>query len=154
MQNFQKNIAEALRSLKIADHMTYVTYPLVKETKILLKIFNEIYNSILNCIRAILNYEYFYKRINLYSDEKENIKSFIDEYYKKYKIKKEHIKKIKEILEIYEKHKSSPLEFAKKEKIVILSDNLSVNTLDLRKIKEYLLLAKEIFLKTNKIVNQ
>ena len=59
------------------------------------------------------------------------------------------VNKIKEILELNKKHKQSALEFIKKDKIVILSDNLGTQTIDIQKIKVYLLLAKELLMKTN-----
>ena len=44
------------------------------------------------------------------------------------------------------------MEFVKKDKVVILSDALGTKTLDLRLIKEYLLLAKELLVKVSKRV--
>ena len=76
MEKFHQDLKEAIKSLQIADHMTYVTFPLVNEQRLLLKIFDEIYKSIISCINAILNYEYMYKRIKLYTDNKENIRTF------------------------------------------------------------------------------
>ena len=41
------------------------------------------------------------------------------------------------------------MEFVKKNKIIILSDNLQTQTLDIYKIKEFLLVAKEFLMKIN-----
>ena len=149
MEKFQENLKEAVRNLQIADHMTYVTFPLVHEQRLLLKIFDEISKSIINCINAILNYEYLYKRIRLYKDNKDNMQTFMEKCAKEYNLNNEQIKKIKEILEINKKHKQSAMEFVKKDKIVILADNLKTEILDLQKIKEHLILAKELLMKTN-----
>jgi len=149
MEKFQENLKEAMRNLQIADHMTYVTFPLVNEKRLLLKIFDEIYKSIINCINAILNYEYLYKRIRLYQNNNDNMQTFVDKCAKDYTLNNEQIKKIKEIIETNKKHKQSAMEFVKKDKIVILSDNLGTHTLDIQKIKEYLFLAKELLMKTN-----
>ena len=148
-EKFQENLQEAIRSLQIADHMTYITFPLINEQRLLLKIFDEIHKSVINCINAILNYEYLYKRIQLYTDNKENIKIFADKCAKTYSLNNEQIKKIFEIINLNKKHKQSAMEFVKKEKIVILSDNLKTQTLDIHKIKEYLLLAKELLMQAN-----
>lgn len=153
-EKFQENLKDAIKNLQIADHITYVTYPLVNEKRLLLKIFDEIYKSIINCINAILNYEYLYKRITIYKDNNENLQTFLNKCAKKYDLTNEQIKEIKEIIEINKKHKQSAMEFIKKEKIVILSDNLKTQTLDIQKIKEYLLLAKELLMKTNLKINQ
>ena len=148
-EKYQENLKQAIRSLQIADHMTYVTFPLVNEQRLLLKIFDEIYKSIINCINAILNYEYLYKRIQIYTDNGENIRTFLNKCAKNYNLNNEQTKKILEIIELNKKHKKSAMEFVKQNKVVILSDNLGTQILDLYKIKEYLLLAKEFLMKTN-----
>lgn len=149
MEKFQENLKEAIRALQIADHMTYVTFPLVKEQRLILKIFDEIYKSIIGCINAILNYEYLYKRIKLYRDNNDNMQTFIDQCAKNYTLNNEQIKKIKEILELNKKHKQSAMEFVKKDKVVILSDSLKTQVLTIQIIKQYLLLAKELLMKVN-----
>ena len=44
----------------------------------------------------------------------------------------------------------SPIEFVKNEKIIILSENLKIETINIEKIKEFLLLSKNILAKTKK----
>jgi len=92
MEEFEKNFQTAIKSLKIADHMTYVTYPLVTEQRLLLKIFDEIHKSVINCINTILNYEYLYKRIRIYKDNRDNLETFI-KCAKRYDLNNEQIKK-------------------------------------------------------------
>tara|TARA_Y100000310_G_scaffold5449_1_gene6372 strand:- start:5938 stop:6405 length:468 start_codon:yes stop_codon:yes gene_type:complete len=154
MEKFQENLAKAVKNLQIADHMTYITYPLVNDRRLLLKIFDEIYKAIIGCINTILNYEYLYKRIRLYKENSENMETFFNKCAKNYELSNEQIKKIKEIIEVNKQHKQSAMEFVKKDKIIILSDNLGTQTIDLQKVKEYLLLAKELLMKTNLKVKQ
>jgi len=134
-----------MKHMRIADHMTYVTFPLVNEYRLLLKIFDEIYLSIIFSVSSILNYEYLYERIQMYSDYKDNLETFID-IGKNYGLSNEQIKKIKEIIDLNKKHNESAMEFIRKDKVVIMSDSLGTRVLDLRLIKEYLLLAKELML--------
>lgn len=148
MEEFEKNLKEAIRHLQIADHMTYVTFPLVNENRLLLKIFDEIYNTIINCVNSILNYEYLYKRIKLYNNQNDNLDTFI-RIGKNYGLSNEQIKKIKQIIELNKMHKYSPMEFVRKDRVVILSDNLKTEIIDIRAIKEYLLLAKEFLMGIN-----
>ncbi|MDD5192195.1 MAG: hypothetical protein PHH54_00180 [Candidatus Nanoarchaeia archaeon] len=151
MEKYQENLKEAIRSLQIADHMTYVTFPLVNEQRLLLKIFDEIYKSIRNCVNAILNYEYLYKRVHLYVDNGENMRTFA-KCAKSYNLSHEQVKKILEILELNKKHEQSAMEFVKKDRIIILSESLGTQTIDVRKIKEYLILAKELLMRVNEKV--
>ena len=148
MEEFEKNLKEAVKHLQIADHMTYVTLPLINENRLLLKIFDEIYSSIINCVNSILNYEYLYKRIQLYSNHSDNLDTFI-KIAKGYDLSNEQIKKIKEIISLNKKHKQSAMEFVKKDKVVIMSDGLNTQIIDIKIIKQYLLLAKELLMKVS-----
>ncbi|MEK6914403.1 MAG: hypothetical protein AABW83_02020 [Nanoarchaeota archaeon] len=152
MDKYKNDLIEASRHLRIADHMAYVTFPLINEHRLLLKIFDEVYLSIINCINCILNYEYLYKRIRLFQSFNENFNLFI-RISKNYDLNEEQIKMIKDIIELNRKHKNSAIEFIKQKKVVIMSDNLGIQVLDLITIKRYLLLAKELMVKTrNRII--
>ena len=150
MEIFEKHLQQAIKSLKLAGHITYVTFPLVNEKRLLLKIFDEVYMSIICSINAILHYEYFYKKIKLYKNSRDNLATFTNKCAKKYSLTNEQTKIIKEIIEINKKYKKSAMEFVKKDKLVILSDNLVTQTLDINLINKYLLLAKELVVNVNK----
>ncbi len=153
MELFEKHLQQAIKSLKLADHITYVTFPLVNEKRLLLKIFDEIYMSVICSVNAILHYEYLYKRIELYKNSEDNFDTFTSKCAKRYSLTNEQTKRIKEIIEINKKHKKSAMEFVKEDKVVILSDNLGTKTLDINLIKKYLLLAKELVVNANKHIN-
>ena len=148
MEKFLDNLQKAEVTIKTADHLIYMTYPLVKDKRLLLKIISEIKNAVANCISSILQYEYLYKRISLYKDPKKNLKTFKEKCAPRYDITLEDIKLIIELFEIVEQHKKSPFEFIKDEKIVILSEDMRQKTLTVEKIKEFLAMAKNILRKT------
>jgi len=152
MEKFLEYIQEASKITRIIDHMLYVTYPLVKDTKILVKILTEAKKATAYCINAILQYEYLYKRIKLYSDAKTNLRTFIEKCAPKYSINQSEIKQVLELFELAEAHKKSPFEFAKGNKVVILSENMKQNTITLEKTKEFLILTKNILQKTQKTI--
>ncbi len=148
MEKFLENIYAAEKSLRTADHMVYITFPLIKDKRLLLKIVQEIKKVISGCITSILQYEYLYKRINLYKDSRENFKTFTEKCAPRYNINHNEIKMIMELFDFVEKHKESPFEFIKNDKVVILSNGMVPKTLSLEKTKEFLILAKEILKKT------
>ena len=152
MEKFIEYLAEAERIIKTADHLIYMTFPLVKDKKLLLKILSETKIVITNCINSILQYEYLYKRIKLYKDPKTNFRIFREKCAPRYKIAKEEIEMIIELFEIVENHKQSSFEFVKNEKIIILSENLEQKSLTIDKIKEFLLLAKNILRKSKDVI--
>ena len=152
MEKFIEYLAEAERIIKTADHLIYMTFPLVKDKKLLLKILSETKIVITNCINSILQYEYLYKRIKLYKDTKTNFRTFKEKCAPRYRITKEEIKMIIELFEIVENHKQSHFEFVKNEKIIILSENLEQKSLTVEKIKEFLWLAKNVLKKSKEVI--
>ena len=152
MQSFLKNLYEAEQLIKKIDHMLYVTYPLIQDKRLVLKIISETKNAIVKCINSILQYEYMYKRIKITKDSKENLRIFKIKCAPEYNISVEKIKLMLELFDLVEKHKQSPFEFKKQEKIVILSENSTPKIIVIENAKEFLALAKEILIKSkNKI---
>ena len=152
MQKFLQNLQKAQKTIQIIDHMIYVTFPLIQDKKILTKILTEIKSVVTNCINSILQYEYLYKRINLYKDAKTNFRIFIKTCCPYYKITQKETDSIMELFELVEKHKQSTIEFLKDKKVVILSENLNTETITIEKIKEFFNLSKEIMEKTLAII--
>lgn len=148
MEKFLEYIQEAEKIIYTIDHMTYITFPLIKDKRLLLKILMETKTAITNCINAILQYEYIYKRITLYKNSKTNFETFTEKCAPRYNITKEEIKSISELFDFIQEYKESPMEFIKDEKIVILSENLKTKTIALEKVKSFLYLAKNILKKT------
>lgn len=148
MEKFLENIQEAEKNLRTIDHIVYVTFPLIKDKRLLLKVIQDIKGVVTHCITSILQYEYLYKRVSLHRDSRENFKIFTEKCAVRYNISKEEIRLFMELVEFVEKHKASPFEFVKEEKIVILSENSKPTTLTLEKTKEFLIMAKDILRKT------
>jgi hypothetical protein len=150
MEKFLENLYEAEQLIKKIDHMIYVTYPLIQDKRLVLKIISETKNAIIKCLNSILQYEYMYKRIRLTKDPKENMKIFKVKCASKYNISIEEIKLMSELFELIEKHKKSPFEFRKKEKIVILSENSHPKIIVIDDAKKFLVLAKGILIKSKR----
>ncbi|MBS3086573.1 hypothetical protein J4422_02625 [Candidatus Pacearchaeota archaeon] len=152
MEKFLENLTTAEKTIRAADHMIYVTFPLIKDKRLLFKILHETKNAIALCINSILQYEYLYKRIKLYKDSGLNFKIFVEKCVPRYGITKEEMNLILELFDFVEKHKESPFEFVKDEKIVILSSSLRPRTITIEKIKEFMTVAKSIFKKTRETI--
>jgi len=63
MERFLESLDKAKRLIQTADHLSYVTFPLIKEKRLLLKILEDISDSVVYTINAILQYEYIHKRV-------------------------------------------------------------------------------------------
>jgi hypothetical protein len=140
MESFEKYLNEAKRHLEIAEHMTYLTYALIDEKRILLKIFDEIFKVVDNCIKAVFLYE---------SSDDTSWDIFLRYFSRKYGLDEKQTGFLVSIYTLNEKHQKSAMEFVREDKMVIMSDNLGLNTLDIKKIKEYLAFAKEFFKKVS-----
>lgn len=149
MELFQKYSKEALRHIQIADHILYVTLPIVNERRLLIKIFEEVYKSILSSMNALVYYEVCLGRIKQSGNQEQLVQQFF-KIAKNYIISHEQMKKIKEIIDLFKKHLQSPMEFVKKEKVIIMSPTLATKTVDQMQVKEYLLVAKELFMAVTK----
>ena len=154
MERFKELVEKANRSLNTADHLAYVTYPVINEPKLTITILNNIYQSLLHSIDALLYYDYLFKRVSFYpKDEKEKIELFRKITSKHYNIDREHIILIDEIKNLLSKHKESPIEFIRKDQLVICSTNYNIQTISINKIKDYLSKSKEFVDKINRIHN-
>ena len=136
MEKHEESLELANKHFQIADHFLYMTFPLIKENKLLLKIIEEISLSILNTINAVLQFEYLYKRIQIYSSSRDNLETF-KQISKRYSISSEQLQNLLKILELTRKHKESKFEFSKSDKIVIMTDGFP-ETLTEEKTKLFL----------------
>ena len=152
MEKFFENLEKSEKTIQIAGHLLYVTYPLVKDKRLLLKILTEIKNGIASCMNAVLQYEYLHGRIRLSSNHKVNFTKFLEKCCPRYNISETEVKKILKLFEIVEKHKASPMEFVKEDKVVILSDNMNFETITLEKVKEFLNSSKVVLQKAKDII--
>lgn len=142
-------IEDAERRVRKSDHILYITFPLIKDKKLLLKVLLELKIAILDCINAILQMEYVSKKINLSQDPNVNLRTFQLECAPRFNIDEKEVIGIRKLIELAEKHKKSHFEFVKDDKIIILSENFQQETISLEEIKSFLLLSKDILKKTS-----
>jgi len=147
MEKYQEHLENAIKNMRIADHIVYITYPVVRDKRLLLSSINKIYESLLSVINAILQYDYLWKRIKLYENAKDNFRVFLEKSGPRYGLTSQEITKIIEFISLVETHKKSPIEFLRREKIVIMTDNLQTKTIDIELIKSYLSLVKSLIAK-------
>jgi len=144
---WQENLEKARHHFKVADHMAYVTFTILKENRLMVKILSEIAMSLNYLIKAILQYEYSFKRVSLYKDPYLNLKTFKEKIAPKY-LTRDEINVLIKIIEIEKKHELSSLEFVKKEKFVILIGD-KYETLTIERIKEFMSTLKRLLVKFN-----
>ncbi|MBU0980463.1 MAG: hypothetical protein KJ709_06655 [Nanoarchaeota archaeon] len=143
MEDFQRYRDEAEKALFIADHMLTVTYPLVQDTKILLSVLLNIHKGLKLAVMSILSHELIFKRIPAYpQDFGSQLELFEARATRRYDITPEYIQLIRKINDVVEMHKTSPMEFTRKDKFVICSDNYRLSSISKDQLKDHLSKAK------------
>ena len=92
METVLKLVARANKHLHTADHLTYVTYPLLKDVKLVFAVIENLHTAYVCAMDAFLTYERLYKRIMAVPDD---YKSRLDIFKTKI-VKKKDIIKFKE----------------------------------------------------------
>lgn len=151
--NANELLNKAEHSLRTADHMVYITYPLIKENLLLKKILEELYNSANLIVQAILSYENTYKRLDL-QDAKTNWLSFKEKCAPRFNITPTEIQALSELFGLTEKYHNSSMDFIRKDKLVIMSNNLRIESINLEQFKKYLGLVKVLLLKARTKIAQ
>lgn len=153
LEKYKENILLAVKTMKIGDHIAYVTYPVIKDKRLLMKSLDSAYDSIVAIINSSLQYDYMWKRIQLQKDPKANFDTFMNKCSPRLDITPEENMQILELFSIVESHRKSPIEFMRKDKVVILSPSLQTNVIDLERVKRYLNLSKKMIEKARKYMN-
>lgn len=147
MEKFLQHLQESEKRARTADHLIYSAFPLVQDKMIIINALVEAKKSVSSCINSILQYEYLFRRIRLYSDPNLNFQIFAKKCSGRYNISDGEISKIKELFDIVEKHRKSPAEFRKGDKVIILSENMVPEIISVEMVKKFVFLAKSLFCK-------
>ncbi len=135
---------EAEKNLKIADYMLTMTYPLIKDPKMLLGVLERIHKAYYQAMLHVLEKERKYKRIPPYNETFESVfNTFKQRIVPKKNIDLEIIRTIAELRELIIEHKKAPVEFTRKNKYIIADEDYKLRTIDEKKLKKHLEKAKK-----------
>ncbi len=143
MEQFQESNLKAKKHLQTADHILSMTYPLIKDPKILLTVLDNINKSFQCMMDTVLQYDRLYKRIPIYADKfEEKYLIFKQKSGARYNFDPDFLEMAREIKETMQAHKKSPVEFARKNKFVICDDKYQTKTIEETSLKIYIAKAK------------
>lgn len=155
MEDHKLLIKEALRLLNTADHMAYMTYPMINDPKLLLTITKNLYNALLKSVEAVLVYEATYKRIpsfvNSYHDK---VRMFKETCLDRYNLSRDGFLVLRDLKEILDEHSKSDVAFRRKDSFVICTDNFRLKTLNLTKVKDYIHKSKPFIEKASRLIGK
>lgn len=147
-------LEKANKFLEVADHLAYVTYPMVKEPKLGFTITEHLYNACNNAIDALLFYEYAYKRIENCQNEgfAKKMDIFKRTIAPRYNIDRKQLFIIEDMHSLLSYRKKSQIEFVKKDKVIICNPDFDIRTITMEKIKSYVYESKNFLIKINSML--
>ena len=155
MEQFQLFRQNSLKSIKLADHMLTITFPVVKDPKLLITILSNIYKSLDSSMSAIVYYDRLFKRIPPFTDEFDSRYTiFRNKSVRLYSIDQKYPMLINQIKTILDKHKKSPIEFVKNNKFVICNEEYKTDSIGVKDIKEFIAQTKEFNEVMEKIIGK
>lgn len=155
MEKFQELRDSASKKLQVADYMLTMTYPLVRDPKLLLSVAENLFLAYSYSISSLLHYERLFKRIPSFHDDfNSKLNLFMDRCLEKYGIDSENMRIIIDLREMIVAHKKSPVEFSRKDSFVICDGDYRFRTISPNIIKGYVEKAKLFIRKMSSIVSK
>lgn len=142
---WHESLQKAKTHFQIADHMAYVTFTLLKENRLIIKILSETAEATSFMVKAVLQKAYSEKRVKLYQDTEMNFKVFCEKLAPSM-IDKKDLENVVRLMEIRKKHLDAPVEFVRKDKFVILSGD-KYEALTIENVKELMSSARKLLSK-------
>ncbi|MBU2637463.1 MAG: hypothetical protein KJ955_00650 [Nanoarchaeota archaeon] len=152
MEELKQLIAEANKEFKKADHLAYMTYPMVRETKLLYVIAEVLYNSLSKGVEAMLAYERLYKRIPLVPGCLEAELELFKDVAGKYGFNRNIVLMLLDLKALMNAKKDGPVEFVRQGKFVICDEDYGMKVLDIQKVKAYIMDGKEFIARMNHVL--
>lgn len=152
MEKFQELRAISRKKIGIADHMLTQTYPLIQDPKLLLAVLENVFLALANSMGAILHYERLFKRIPPFQDNFDSkYNMFRAKIVDKYGIERKYVEVINEVKDMIVQHRKSPVEFTRKDKLVICNGDYKMKTISVDNIKQYIADTKEFIVMAQRI---
>lgn len=153
MEDVMELLAKAEHCLRTADHIIYITYPLLKEKMLIKKILDEVYSGIVFIVSAITKYESAYKR----AEEKKELKEQFQQFLRcapRFNVAPSELRGLSELIGLAERFHSSSIDFVRREKLVFMNNGFRTETVGLDDLKKYLTIAKTVLLKIKKKIEE
>jgi hypothetical protein len=155
MEQFQFLRDRAFEKVKIADHMLFMTYPVVKDPKLLVAILENVSAGLDYGVASLLHHQLLFKQIPPFKESfQSRFDMFKSQVVPKLNLSQNYVKLISDVRQLLSAHKRSPVSFAKQDKFVILSPKYDVKSLDVNLMKRYVFETKLFVSNVNAIVSK
>ncbi|MEM4330544.1 MAG: hypothetical protein QW273_00885 [Candidatus Pacearchaeota archaeon] len=142
--DFNNEIEEARKHLINCERLYYIGMSILKETKILIKVLEELSLSANKCVSA-----YSKLKEKSFSNKSEELKFFIKSHAKNF-LSSEEMREFIQIFNFIFKHRETPLEFVRKERLIFYN-NGKYEVITKEKVGVYLRILKKIITSLEKL---
>ena len=145
LPDYRSSRTKAVQMYDAAFHLLKVTFPMVKDPKLLIGVVSNISTSMEHSMDTILAFERQLKLVPIYGNTFQNkFNLFRSKSVRRNNVPMPVILAMMEMREMLEAHKKSPIEFQRGNRFVICNQDYQMNFVSLGKIQEYLELNKQM----------
>lgn len=154
MEKFQEARREALRSIQVADHMLTQTFPLVKDTKLLLPVLNHIYSACDSIMGSVLHYDRIFKKIPPFHDTFDSkFHIFQDKSARLNKLER-FVPFVRQVKDVVDRHRESSVEFTRNNSFIICDDDFKLRTINVDFLKKMIDNSKSFYREAEKATRE
>lgn len=145
MEQYANSKNKVQHHIRVADHLLTMTYPMLKDPKILASALENMFSALSITLDAVMYYERLFKRVPLYNDNfQSKFTIFKTKVVNNYNISSDTVKFISELKEYVTERKKAPVEFPRKGKYVIADKDYRLRTLAFEDLKKKLTKTKKV----------
>ncbi|MBU2560880.1 MAG: hypothetical protein KKD17_01180 [Nanoarchaeota archaeon] len=141
MESLEELKDSARRSLKVAEHMLIQTYPFVNDPRLVLAVAGDIYSALMSSMSALLLAGKKARKKSL-PDDFDSLFSAFREVAGGYGFTEDDLSLVSDTNRILVEHKESPVEFARRDSIVICDSRYKCSRISVDDMKKYLFRAR------------
>ncbi|AJF61528.1 TPA: hypothetical protein HA239_03070 [Candidatus Woesearchaeota archaeon] len=152
MEKYQEAKENAIRYMRVADHVLTMTYPIVQDPKLLKLVFKNLFMSMQNLVLALLHYETKHFKIPEFIGDFPSALEAVKPVMKKHKINIEYYNFLDDLNQFMETQNESDVEFVRKDRFVFASEDYRLNIISKEKLKEYIIKGKLLMKEMQKVI--
>ena len=153
MERFHEELEAGRRHLRTADHLVSITFPLVKDNKLLLTAMENLFSGAKNLMASLLHYEEAFKRIPHFQGDYDTMAHwFRSKCVPYYNLSRDYGISLDELNVLADNHKTSAVEFTRGDGLVMFSDTCNFRKISLAELKAYIGIMKRMLLDVEGVV--
>ena len=155
MENYHELINKAQKEIDSSDHLLFVTYNIVKDSKFVFSVTNQLIDAVKYALEALLEFERKSKLIEPYPKQ---FNFMVETFKKKVAERREFEEKtltfLKKLVTMEQTIDTSSLHFRRGDTYVLADEDFGTQSIELQTIKSYFSSAQEFVTKVGDIIEQ